>query len=465
MLQIKKTIPRRTRAVLIPLAVAGVLALMTAPPSLASADDQERPRRPRVERSTSQKAPSRSTSSSRSSSNRPSASPPPSSPPPSPPPPSAPPPSARPSSSGDYGKDRGTTARPPSDYGRVPERTGDRGRGWNESSPDAGRRYDRPPGSYSSPPRDDHDRGRDRDHHHGHSGGYYGGSSGYGLGFGYGYDGFYGHLGYGYSYPHYASRSRLSHYRPYRYYYPSFYSYFGFYPFYNYRYYEPVRTVEIYAGDPQGALDLNIKPKDAEVYLDGRLVGNVDQFDGWPRYLWVEEGSHELIIYRPGYETLVRVLEVDRYDILRLRARLVRGEAIAPEKLTQARPPSYPPPIEQARTVPYSPPSSPSYGAPPPSYAPSPPYSPPASAPPGTLDTRADPGRIYLEIVPPDSAVYLDGGFLGVGSDLGDLRYGLLVNPGEHVLQVIHPNYPPRELRFSVSPGSEQHLKVDSPHG
>jgi hypothetical protein len=55
----------------------------------------------------------------------------------------------------------------------------------------------------------------------------------------------------------------------------------------------------------EGALRLKIKPRDAEVYVDGYFVGIVDEFDGVFQRLNIESGVHRIEVRAPGYDTLV----------------------------------------------------------------------------------------------------------------------------------------------------------------
>ncbi len=55
----------------------------------------------------------------------------------------------------------------------------------------------------------------------------------------------------------------------------------------------------------EGALRLKIKPRDAEVYVDGSFVGMVDEFDGMFQRLHIDSGVHRIEVRAPGYEALV----------------------------------------------------------------------------------------------------------------------------------------------------------------
>jgi hypothetical protein len=57
-----------------------------------------------------------------------------------------------------------------------------------------------------------------------------------------------------------------------------------------------------YGEGPQGSLRLKIKPREAQVYIDGFLVGTIDDFDGVFQKLSVDAGAHRVEIKAPGYE-------------------------------------------------------------------------------------------------------------------------------------------------------------------
>ena len=102
------------------------------------------------------------------------------------------------------------------------------------------------------------------------------------------------------------------YYRPYYYapffyggFYGGFYSgfynsfYAGWYPFYaQYPYPAPYYG---YYGPAWASARLEMKPREAQVFVDGYFVGNVDQFDGVFQRLDLPTGEHEIEVYMKGY--------------------------------------------------------------------------------------------------------------------------------------------------------------------
>jgi hypothetical protein len=53
-----------------------------------------------------------------------------------------------------------------------------------------------------------------------------------------------------------------------------------------------------------GTVKLKVKPRDAEVFVDGYFAGTVDDFDGVLQALKLESGGYKIEIRKPGFETL-----------------------------------------------------------------------------------------------------------------------------------------------------------------
>src|SRR5215831_19082652 len=119
---------------------------------------------------------------------------------------------------------------------------------------------------------------------------------------------YHGHVVHGgFYYPYY--------YRPfvYPYFYSPFYfgfgafynSFYGWYPYYaGYPYPYPYPYPPYFYSGAWASARIEVKPRDAQVYLDGYYVGIVDQFDGTFQRLDIPGGEHELAIFMPGYHTI-----------------------------------------------------------------------------------------------------------------------------------------------------------------
>jgi hypothetical protein len=136
-----------------------------------------------------------------------------------------------------------------------------------------------------------------------------------------------------------------------RFYYPGYYGsfydpyYFGFYGQYPY----PYPYYGRFAYDDTGAARLEVKPRNAQVYVDGYFVGLVDDFDGTFQRLNIDAGEHDLQVYLPGYQTFAQKVLFVRGRTLKLAADL---QPLAPGE--SAGPPPKPDPSTAPRsTQPY----------------------------------------------------------------------------------------------------------------
>lgn len=68
-----------------------------------------------------------------------------------------------------------------------------------------------------------------------------------------------------------------------------------------------------YSIPADGELRLKIKPRDAQVFVDGYYVGIVDDFDGVFQRLHLPSGPHRIEVRAPGYETLTFDVQI-RFD-------------------------------------------------------------------------------------------------------------------------------------------------------
>jgi hypothetical protein len=226
-----------------------------------------------------------------------------------------------------------------------------------------------------------------------------------------------------------------------------------------------------------GALDLDVSPAKTEVYVDGEYLGRVDSFDGFPQYLWLEDGTYDLVLFREGYQTIARQVTVRPGIVMQVDHELERGESVRPENLgTKSH-------VRRDRRLRYEREAREGAGEMDDDEEEMKDEAEEQDADSGReaaaeaaeaaaeeagdgresvrRDARTDPGRVRLEVRPEDASVYLDGRFLGTGSELGRLHSGLLVDRGEHRLAVVRPGYRQRELEFEVEAGEELELEVE----
>lgn len=212
---------------------------------------------------------------------------------------------------------------------------------------------------------------------------------------------------------------------------------------------------------PYGALDTDVSPERAEVWVNGKRVGVADDYDGFPDYLWLEKGTYDVVFYLPGYKTIARQYTIYPGMVIDVEDRMEPGEAVHPTALGPTthvrRDARLRDDEDRAQTLER-------YRAERGIEAPPAPEGTPEVAPaPGgeQLDARAEPGRLSLRISPDDASVYLDGRFLGTGRELAGLRAGLIVDPGTHKIEVVRPGRESAERTVEVASGQDVPVEIE----
>ena len=147
----------------------------------------------------------------------------------------------------------------------------------------------------------------------GHYGGFYNPYYAWGVGFGYS-PFFYGPYAYG----------------PYAY---GPYSPFGFAP-------EGGVDMNVAMMTGHGAIDLDVKPDRAEVWVDGKYVAEARDLDGDPSFLWLKQGEHRVEIRKGGYVSAEHDVEITPGNRMTLKLRMAKvvPQAPASEVETKAEP-------------------------------------------------------------------------------------------------------------------------------
>ena len=114
---------------------------------------------------------------------------------------------------------------------------------------------------------------------------------------------------------------------------------------------------------PTSSARVQVTPKETEVYLDGRFVGKVDEFDGFSQRLHVAAGGHELLLYLDGYKSVREKLLFEPGKTYKIKGKMERvgpGETSGPRPEPPAPAATAPAPVppEGERPAPPMPPAS-----------------------------------------------------------------------------------------------------------
>jgi PEGA domain-containing protein len=83
--------------------------------------------------------------------------------------------------------------------------------------------------------------------------------------------------------------------------------------------------------DDAGGVRLDVKPKDADVYVDGGKAGVVDDFDGIFQALKLLPGVHHIELQAPGYAPLEFDVNIEPGETLHYRDAMKKSEEPRPQ--------------------------------------------------------------------------------------------------------------------------------------
>lgn len=263
---------------------------------------------------------------------------------------------------------------------------------------------------------------------------------------------------------------------------PYWYGYGPYHPYGGY-YYGYGRAVS----GSWAAVDTDVSPESARVYLDGEFVGTADDFDGYPDYLYLKSGRYRLEFRLEGYET--RTITVDA----RAGTKLDVGDRLA--KVAGARQyGSYDTPEPSGgvrrfwakrrdvaehvtdedeiyggerryRERPRDRGESERYADEPDRDVEADRERDRYEEPRRREDWRGRTGevrgeaRLRLDVSPTDAAVYVDDRFLGTAETLE--TEGIAVSAGRHTIVVSRPGYRDRRVEVDVSRGETERVEIN----
>lgn len=261
---------------------------------------------------------------------------------------------------------------------------------------------------------------------------------------------FYGYLGYPY-YPYYSPYyygSAFGAYGdPYAYYPGSYYPYYG---------YGPARG--------WASVRIEVKPRQAKVYVDGYYAGVVDDYDGTFQRLNVPAGNHEITVYLEGFGTIQQTLYLSPDNSYKIKQEMV---PLAPGE-RQDPPPQPPEPLEQEEegipgmelpgaTTPEGQVAPPL--APPRARAPEPPM--PSNPPPAMTSTPTSPsdfGVVEVRVQPQGVRLLIDGEPWPIADPSAPIS--IHVSQGRHHVEIEKEGYRSFSGDVVVSSGRTTTLNV-----
>ena len=213
-----------------------------------------------------------------------------------------------------------------------------------------------------------------------------------------------------------------------------------------------------YSWVPEASLRIEVKPKEAEVFVDGFYAGIVDDFDGTFQRLNVPPGEHEIELWLEGYRTVRQKVYLTRDNTFKVKYQmehLPAGEAQEPKPQPLAPPPG-------ARMQPQQPmgrgPST--YRMPPP---PPPQEQPMPDDPRGGIEAQRGPrtggfGTLAVKVQPGDAEISIDGeAWRGPG---GQDRLTVEVPEGSHTVEIRKSGYRTYVTQVDVRRGQTTPLNV-----
>lgn len=179
---------------------------------------------------------------------------------------------------------------------------------------------------------------------------------------------------------------------------------------------------------------IQVTPRQAEVYVDGYLVGLVDDFDGFAQRLHLPPGEHEIQVYMAGYRTLTQ------------RMLFRQGQSYKIQQALEALPAGEPNLPRPTRQAPFAPASS------------------PASTGPAVSTSNTAPsafGSLSIRVQPADASVLIDGEpWQGPASQD---RLVVQLAQGVHRVEVRKDGYQPFTTTVTVKVGETTTLNVSLP--
>jgi hypothetical protein len=273
-----------------------------------------------------------------------------------------------------------------------------------------------------------------------------------------------GYLSFGIHGPYFGFGFGIGH-RPHSYYRPYYYRPYSYRPYVRYYaprpyYYRPYAYVGVYPAPAyvpyqgysygSGAIRTLVKPKEAQVYVDGYYAGIVDDFDGTFQKLYLRPGEHVIELRLEGHKTFQQRILVTPSHTQKIHHEMV---PLAPGETEEAL-------VESPKPQDYSVRATPSHEPrqappPPPSTAPAPEPR-PSPSPRSTTLVRF--GVLTLRVQPAVAEVRIDGELWGNLGGMEELSIHLPA--GTHRIELRRDSRPVFSTEVDIRRGETTPLNV-----
>lgn len=181
---------------------------------------------------------------------------------------------------------------------------------------------------------------------------------------------------------------------------------------------------------------LLVEPDDANVLLNGKWIGEAYEFAAFKTAIRLASRNNEIIVKKEGYlEEVIDLYQYNSRDIT-VRFKLLKDEDYT-GPIKPGKPGKKPKPKDAGKKLKYTPKTEP-----------------PEKAP---LDieekgrdlTVVEPVEVFLEVLPEEASIYLNGKFWGISPKGGKIE-NFRLKPGKYTLEVLKPGYRTYEKELIV---------------
>jgi hypothetical protein len=222
----------------------------------------------------------------------------------------------------------------------------------------------------------------------------------------------------------------------------------------------PPPSEEMPPGPDLAVVAIDVRPKDAEVFLDDRFVSRARYLDGKPDYLYLEPGRYKLELRLSGYQTIAIDLDAAAGGRFDLKHRLDRAKGKAEDQPQDANGKGkpfqrvYSPLAVEGALIP---PAKPARGAPNPSLRPDL----GSDNAVGVAVPEKRSASLRIRVSPEQASVLLDGVFVATGRELNRMEGPLATSAGTHTIEVRADGYATLSRSVELEPGEAREVTID----